>query len=77
MCILVYEYTYVCIYIFSSGGPQPEPRNRFQRMMAQTMRFGPKKCLLGVTMITIYLLGVGSPKNRPNVGVSGEIPTKT
>jgi hypothetical protein len=56
--------------------PQVKRVNRFPLLMAQTMRFHPKKCLFGVALQKVHLTGSVTPKNRQKVGVVYDFPAK-
>jgi hypothetical protein len=62
--------------LFSCSPPQVERVNRFPWLMAQTMRFHPRKCLFGVSLQKFDLTGSVTPKNRQKVGVVYGFPAK-
>jgi hypothetical protein len=54
---------YICrLRVFRVPRPQPEPRNRFSRLLAQNACFGVMKCLLGVWLKFWQVWGRGAPK---------------
>jgi hypothetical protein len=55
--------------LFSCSPPQVKRENRFLWLMAQTMRFHPRKCLFGVSLKKFNFTGSVTPKNRQKVGV--------
>ena len=61
---------------FSLNRPQVTPYDRFSRIVYQTIRFHERKCLLGVRISKIHILGVSGPKKRQNfllnMGISFE-----
>jgi hypothetical protein len=62
--------------LFSCSPPQVKRVNRFPWLMAQTMRFHPRKCLFGVSLKKFDFTGSVTPKNRQKVGVVYDFPAK-
>jgi hypothetical protein len=62
--------------LFSCSPPQVKRVNRFSWLMAQTMRFHPRKCLFGVSLEKFDFTGSVTPKNRQKVGVVYDFPAK-
>jgi hypothetical protein len=62
--------------LFSCSPPQVKRVNRFPWLMAQTMRFHPRKCLFGVSLKKFDLTGSATPKSRQKVGVVYDFPAK-
>jgi hypothetical protein len=62
--------------LFSCSPPQVKRVNRFSWLMAQTMRFHPRKCLFGVSLKKFDFMGSVTPKNRQKVGVVYDFPAK-
>jgi len=75
MCIFI---IYMCIYIFLFFFRRSTARTKHP-IIYFNARWLKRRglVLLGVRMMTIYLLGVCSPKNCQYFGVSREIPAKT
>ncbi len=64
------------VILFSCPRPQVERVNRLPWLMAQTMRFHPRKCLFGVSWKKFDFTGSVTPKNRQKVGVVYDFPAK-
>jgi hypothetical protein len=62
--------------LFSCSPPHVKRVNRFPWLMAQTMRFYPRKCRFGVSLKKIDFTGSVTPKNRQKVGVVYDFPAK-
>jgi hypothetical protein len=62
--------------LFSCSPPQVKRVNRFSWLMAQTMRFHPRKCLFGVSLEKFDFTGSETPKNCQKVGVVYDFPAK-
>jgi hypothetical protein len=63
--------------LFSCSPPQVKRVNRFPWLMAQTMRFHPRKCLFGVSLKKIWLYGVSNPQKPPKSGRGLWFPSQT
>jgi hypothetical protein len=59
------------IFLLTSTGQTGKP---IFMVMAQTMRFHPRKCLFGVSLKKFDLTGSVTPKNRQRVGVVYDFP---
>ncbi len=53
------------LFFYSRIHAQPKRLSRFWWLMAQTTRFHPRTCLLGVWFLLGHIGGSLSPKNRP------------
>jgi hypothetical protein len=62
--------------LFSCSPPQVKRVNRYPWFIAQTMRFHPRKCLIGASLKKFDLTGSVTPKNRQKVGVVYDFPAK-
>jgi hypothetical protein len=62
--------------LFSCSPPQVKRVNRFPWLMAQTMRYHPRKCLFGVSLKKFDLTGSITPQNRQKVDVVYGFPAK-
>jgi hypothetical protein len=67
---------FIPFILFSCSPPQVKRVNRFPWLMAQTMRFHPRKCLFGVSLEKFEFTGSVTPKNRQKVGVVYGFPAK-
>jgi hypothetical protein len=63
-------------HIIFFSPPQVKRVNRFPRLMAQTMRFHPRKCRFGVSLKIFDFTGSVTPKSRQKVGVVYDFPAK-
>jgi hypothetical protein len=70
------SFPFIPFILFSCSPPQVERVNRFPWLMAQTMRFHPRKCLFGVSLKKFEFTGSITPKNRQKVGVVYGFPAK-
>jgi hypothetical protein len=70
------SFPFIPFILFPCSPPQVKRVNRFPWVMAQTMRFHPRKCLFGVSLQKIDLTGSVTPKNRQKVGVVYGFPAK-
>jgi hypothetical protein len=66
-------YPFHIIFLLTSTGQTGEPISMVE---AQTMRFHPRKCLLGVSLKKFDFTGSVTPKNRQKVGVVYGFPAK-
>ncbi len=64
------------LFFYSRIHAQPKRLNRFWRLMAQTTRFHPRTCLLGVWFVPDHIRGSLSPKNRPKKAVKWDFQAK-
>jgi hypothetical protein len=69
-------FPFIPFILFSSSSPQVERVNRFTWLMAQTMRFHPRKCHFGVSVKKFQFTGSVAPKNRQKEGVVYGFPAK-
>ena len=62
--------------LFSCSPPQVKRVNRCPWLIAQTMRFHPRKCLFWVSLKNFGCKGSKTPKNPPKEGVVYGFPAK-
>jgi hypothetical protein len=60
-------------FLLTSAGQTGKP---ISRLLAQTMRFHPRKCLFGVSLKKFEFTGSITPKNRQKEGVVYGFPVK-
>jgi hypothetical protein len=77
-CLFASPFLSFPFILYSCSLSQVKRVNRFPWLMAQTMRFQPRKCLIGVScsLKKFDLTGPVTPKNHRKVGVVYDFPAK-